>query len=126
MKTLLAGLALGLSLLLPAWAQDAAAPVAEAAAAVAEAAPAAPAEAAPVVAAVHKGDVAWMMVATAFVLMMSVPALALFYGGLVRSKNMLSVLMQVLTIVCVAALVWFAWGYSMAFTSTGTPFPKLL
>jgi ammonium transporter, Amt family len=75
---------------------------------------------------VSKGDVAWMMVATALVLMMSVPALALFYGGLVRTKNMLSVLMQVLTIVCVAALVWFAWGYSMAFTSTGTPFPKLV
>ena len=74
---------------------------------------------------VNKGDVAWMMVSTALVLMMSVPALALFYGGLVRAKNMLSVLMQVLTIVCVAALVWFGWGYSMAFTSTGTPFPAL-
>jgi Amt family ammonium transporter len=75
---------------------------------------------------VNKGDVAWMLVASALVLMMSVPALALFYGGLVRAKNMLSVLMQVLTIVCVAALVWFAWGYSMAFTSTGTPFPKII
>ena len=74
---------------------------------------------------VNKGDVAWMIVASALVLLMSIPALALFYGGLVRAKNMLSVLMQVLTIVCVAALVWFAWGYSMAFTSTGTPFPKL-
>jgi Amt family ammonium transporter len=75
---------------------------------------------------VNKGDVAWMLVASALVLMMSVPALALFYGGLVRAKNMLSVLMQVLTIVCVAALVWFAWGYSMTFTSTGTPFPKII
>lgn len=75
---------------------------------------------------VNKGDVAWMMVSTALVLMMSVPALALFYGGLVRAKNMLSVLMQVLTIVCVAALVWFGWGYSMAFTSTGTPFPTIV
>ena len=75
---------------------------------------------------VNKGDVAWMLVASALVLMMSVPALALFYGGLVRTKNMLSVLMQVLTIVCVAALVWFGWGYSMAFTSTGTPFPKIV
>ncbi|SOB81204.1 ammonium transporter [Sphingomonas guangdongensis] len=74
---------------------------------------------------VNKGDVAWMLISSALVLMMSVPALALFYGGLVRTKNMLSVLMQVLTIVCVAALVWFCWGYSMAFTSTGTPFPKL-
>jgi Amt family ammonium transporter len=52
--------------------------------------------------------------------MMSVPALALFYGGLVRAKNMLSVLMQVLTIVCVAALVWFGWGYSLSFTSTNS------
>ncbi|MGX7951390.1 ammonium transporter [Tsuneonella sp. HG249] len=80
----------------------------------------------PTVEMVDKGDVAWMLVASALVLMMSVPALALFYGGLVRAKNMLSVLMQVLTIVCVAALVWFAWGYSMAFTSTGTPFPSIV
>ncbi|MFM7379279.1 MAG: ammonia channel protein, partial [Erythrobacter sp.] len=75
---------------------------------------AAPAPFVPTAEMVNKGDVAWMMVSTAFVLMMSVPALALFYGGLVRAKNMLSVLMQVLTIVCVAALVWFGWGYSMA------------
>jgi Amt family ammonium transporter len=74
---------------------------------------------------VNKGDVAWMIVASALVLMMSIPALALFYGGLVRAKNMLSVLMQVLTIVCVASLVWFGWGYSMAFTSTGSAFPTL-
>jgi Amt family ammonium transporter len=86
---------------------------------------AAPAPFVPTADMVNKGDVAWMMVSTAFVLLMSVPALALFYGGLVRAKNMLSVLMQVLTIVCVAALVWFGWGYSMAFTSTGTPFPTL-
>ena len=75
---------------------------------------------------VNKGDVAWMMVASTLVLMMSVPALALFYGGLVRAKNMLSVLVQVLTIVCVAALVWFAWGYSMTFTSTGSAFPRIV
>jgi Amt family ammonium transporter len=68
---------------------------------------------------VNKGDVAWMLVSSALVLMMSVPALALFYGGLVRSKNMLSVLMQVFMIVSVAALVWCCWGYSMAF-STGS------
>ena len=85
----------------------------------------APAAFVPTAAMVNKGDVAWMLVSSALVLMMSVPALALFYGGLVRAKNMLSVLMQVLTIVCVAALVWFGWGYSIAFTSTGTPFPKL-
>ncbi len=81
------------------------------------AAPAAPVV--PTAAMVNKGDVAWMLVSTAFVLMMSVPGLALFYGGLVRAKNMLSVLMQVLTIVCVASLVWVCWGYSMAFTNGG-------
>jgi len=71
---------------------------------------------------VNKGDNAWMLISSALVLMMSVPALALFYGGLVRTKNMLSVLMQVFMIVSVAALVWCAWGYSMAFTGGSTPF----
>ena len=70
---------------------------------------------------VNKGDTSWMLVSSALVLMMSVPALALFYGGLVRTKNMLSVLMQVFMIVSVAALVWCCWGYSMAFTG-GSPF----
>jgi ammonium transporter, Amt family len=111
-----------------AFAQEAAEAVTEAAApVVAEVVEAAPAAfAGPTAEMVNKGDVAWMMVSTALVLMMSVPALALFYGGLVRAKNMLSVLMQVLTIVCVAALVWFGWGYSMAFTSTGTPWPTIV
>jgi ammonium transporter, Amt family len=68
---------------------------------------------------VNKGDTAWMLISSALVLMMSVPALALFYGGLVRTKNMLSVLMQVFMIVSIAALVWCCWGYSMAFTSGG-------
>jgi ammonium transporter, Amt family len=68
---------------------------------------------------VNKGDTAWMLVSSVLVLMMSVPALALFYGGLVRTKNMLSVLMQVFMIVSIAALVWVCWGYSMAFTSGG-------
>ncbi|MDI1296030.1 MAG: ammonium transporter, partial [bacterium] len=68
---------------------------------------------------VNKGDVAWMLVSAVLVLMMSVPGLALFYGGLVRSKNMLSVLMQVFMIVSVAGLVWCCWGYSIAFTSGG-------
>ena len=114
-----------------AWAQEATEAVGDVVADVATevavvAAPAAVEAFVPTADMVNKGDVAWMMVSTAFVLMMSVPALALFYGGLVRTKNMLSVLMQVLTIVCVAALVWFAWGYSMAFTSTGTPFPTIV
>ena len=79
----------------------------------------APAAAAPFTATadmVNKGDTAWMLTSSALVLMMSVPALALFYGGLVRAKNMLSVLMQVLAIVCIATLMWVGWGYSMAFT----------
>jgi Amt family ammonium transporter len=88
-----------------------------------EAAAAAPAAApfTPTAEMVNKGDTTWMLVSSALVLLMSVPALALFYGGLVRSKNMLSVLMQVLTIVSIAALVWVGWGYSLAFTA-GNPF----
>jgi len=72
----------------------------------------------------NKGDTAWMIVATAFVLMMSVPGLALFYGGLVRTKNMLSVLTQVFAIVCLVGLLWVFYGYSLAFTNGGglTPF----
>ncbi len=105
---------------LPAWAQEAANNAAEAAsnatAAVAEAAPAAAAAFTPTADMVNKGDTTWMLISSALVLMMSVPGLALFYGGLVRTKNMLSVLMQVLMIVCVASLVWVCWGYSMAFT----------
>ena len=68
---------------------------------------------------VNKGDVAWMLVSAVLVLMMSVPGLALFYGGLVRTQNMLSILMQVFMIVSVAGLVWCCWGYSIAFTSGG-------
>ncbi len=102
----------------PAWAQDAAA---EATAAVAEAAPAVAAAFTPTADMVNKGDTAWMLTSSVLVLMMSIPALALFYGGLVRSKNMLSVLMQVFMIVSIAALVWVGWGYSLAFTS-GNPF----
>jgi Amt family ammonium transporter len=66
---------------------------------------------------VDKGDTAWLLISSALVLLMSIPALALFYGGLVRTKNMLSLLMQVFMIVSVAALVWVSWGYSLAFTS---------
>ncbi len=70
----------------------------------------------------NKGDTAWMLVSTALVLMMSIPGLALFYGGLVRTKNMLSVCMQVFMIVAVAGLVWACWGYSLSFTGGPTPF----
>ncbi|MGZ5187075.1 MAG: ammonium transporter [Caldimonas sp.] len=64
----------------------------------------------------NKGDVAWMIVATALVIMMSVPALALFYGGLVRSKNMLSVLMQVFVTFSMVVVLWCLYAYSLAFT----------
>ena len=70
----------------------------------------------------NKGDTAWMLISSALVLMMSIPGLALFYGGLVRTKNMLSICMQVFMIVSVAGLVWACWGYSMSFTSGSTPY----
>jgi Amt family ammonium transporter len=69
--------------------------------------------------AVNKGDTAWMLVATAMVFLMSVPGLALFYGGLVRAKNMLSVLTQVFAIVSMVGLIWVVYGYSLAFTNGG-------
>ena len=90
-----------------------AAPTADAKPADASAAPAAAAAPAPVP---NKGDVAWMLMCTALVLLMSVPALALFYGGLVRSKNMLSVLMQVFVVFSLVTVLWCVYGYSIAFT----------
>jgi Amt family ammonium transporter len=131
MKRLLTLLALFGALSLaaaPAIAQDKPAdkPAAAAPAAAAPAAPAAPAAAAPAAPAAtvqatpaptpNKGDVAWMLTSTAFVLMMSVPALALFYGGMVRSKNMLSVLMQVFVTFSLITVLWCVYGYSLAFT----------
>ncbi|ALK95680.1 ammonia channel protein [Massilia sp. WF1] len=125
-------MALGSSL--PAMAQDAAKPAAAAAvaadaASAPAAAPAAPAAAAsaaatPAAAAAapaaaptpQKGDTAWMFVATLLVIMMTIPGLALFYGGLVRSKNMLSVLLQVFMIFAVIIVLWCIYGYSLAFT----------
>ena len=64
----------------------------------------------------NKGDTAWMLIATVLVLLMTIPGLALFYGGLVRTKNMLSVLSQVFAIVCLVAIIWVMYGYSLAFT----------
>ncbi|MFN3861598.1 MAG: ammonium transporter [Roseateles sp.] len=128
MKKLLAGLALAAGLLTPAaWAQDAASAPAAVAAAAAPAvdaasapAAAAPAEAASATAAPepvpNKGDTAWMMLSTLLVILMTVPGLALFYGGLVRSKNMLSVLMQVMVGFSLIVVLWFLYGYSFAFT----------
>ena len=144
MKKLLASLALGLSLLSGAavWAQaPAAAPAtataaseasvpavaapaaaasaampAAAAAVASPAAAAAPAAPAAPVAVPNKGDNAWMMVCTILVILMVIPGLALFYGGLVRSKNMLSVLMQVMVTFSMIVVLWFIYGYSLAFT----------
>ncbi len=70
-------------------------------------------------------NTAWILTSTALVLFMTLPGLALFYGGLVRSKNVLSVLMQCFSIACVASLLWFAAGYSIAFTEGGAYFGDL-
>ena len=98
---------LGLGLAGSAWGEEALKPAADVIAA-----------AAPLV---NKGDTAWMLISTALVAMMVIPGLALFYGGLVRSKNMLSVLMQVFMIFSLMIVLWFIYGYSIAFTE-GNPF----
>ena len=134
MKKLIASLALGLAawgFAGGAWAQAASAPESAAsasampAASAAAAAPAAasapdaaasaaaPAASAPVA---NKGDTAWMLVSTLLVIMMTIPGLALFYGGLVRSKNMLSVLMQVMVTFSMVVVLWCIYGYSLAFS----------
>ncbi|MBJ7535444.1 ammonium transporter [Rhodomicrobium vannielii ATCC 17100] len=120
---LLGATALGaMALVDPSLAQEAATAATDAAAA----APEAVAEAAAAVATtaakapelvISKADDTWVLVSTILVFMMSVPALALFYGGMVRTKNMLSVLTQVLAIQCVVMIIWFIYGYSLAFTA---------
>ena len=106
----------------PAAVAAAAAPeAASAPAAAASAAPAAGTAAAPAAAAAsapvaNKGDTAWMLVSTLLVIMMTIPGLALFYGGLVRSKNMLSVLMQVMVTFSMVVVLWMLYGYSLAFS----------
>ncbi|MDD5325307.1 MAG: ammonium transporter [Polaromonas sp.] len=122
MKKLLASLALGLSLLGGAAGVLAQAP----AAAIAASKSAVPAAAAPTAITAppaaasapvpNKGDTAWMMVSTLLVILMTIPGLALFYGGLVRSKNMLSVLMQVMVTFSMIVVLWLIYGYSLAFT----------
>ncbi len=139
MKKLLATLALGVSLLTAgtfALAQTAA-PAADAPAATASAPEAAAPAAAPAAAAAatdaaapaaapapvpNKGDTAWMTISTALVLFMTVPGLALFYGGLVRSKNMLSVLMQVFVVTALIYVLWAVYGYTLAFGGDGAYF----
>ena len=137
MKKLLASFILGLSLLsvgsavlaqAPATPEAAvAAPAAAEASAAAPAAPAAAAEAAPAEAPaaaapapkVDSGDTAWMLTSTLLVILMTIPGLALFYGGLGRSKNMLSVLMQVFVVFSLISLLWAIYGYSLAFSGEG-------
>ena len=130
MKRLFALLALvgAVALGAPAWAEEkvaAPAPTATAAAPIgmagmsgmaADAAAAAAAAAATPAPVVNKGDNAWVMMSAALVILMSIPGLALFYGGLVRTKNMLSVLMQVFTIFSLITVLWVVYGYSAAFT----------
>jgi Amt family ammonium transporter len=101
-KVLLAAAALAAACLAPAHAQDAATAVTAAASAVA-----------PVV---NKGDATWIIVATVLVIMMAVPGLPLFYGGMVRAKNMLSVMMQVMITFSLLGMLWCLYGYSLAFT----------
>ena len=125
MKLFIATLALGLAALSfsgTAAAQDTAASAPAAAASAAASAASGAAEAASAASAAasapvpNKGDTAWMMVSTLLVILMTVPGLALFYGGLVRSKNMLSVLMQVLVTFSLIVVLWAIYGYSLAFT----------
>ena len=82
----------------------------------AAAAPAPAAAAAPAAPTPNKGDTAWMLISTALVILMTIPGLALFYGGLVRTKNMLSILMQVFIIFALIIVLWCIYGYSFAFT----------
>jgi Amt family ammonium transporter len=70
----------------------------------------------------NKGDVSWLITATVLVILMTIPGLALFYGGMVRSKNVLSLLMQVFIVFCLASIVWAVYGYSIAFTAGDTQF----
>lgn len=144
MKKLLASLCLGLSLLAGGTAVLAQAPAAEAPAATAAAvaapeatapaaapsaeAPAAAAVAAPAEAPAPKldsGDTAWMLTSTLLVILMIIPGLALFYGGLGRSKNMLSVLVQVFVIFSMITVLWAIYGYSLAFAGAGKFFGGL-
>ena len=112
----------GLTVSIPAQAEDAKP------AATATAAPAADAAAAPAAAAVaptpNKGDTAWMLICTALVLLMTLPGLALFYGGLARSKDVLSIMIQCMVIFSLITVLWDVYGYSIAFTEGGAFFGK--
>ncbi len=132
MKKYFASIALSLAMLgspISALAQTASAPASAAPAAAAATAPAAAAPAAPAAPAaaasaaknpaafINSGDNAWMLTSTALVLMMTIPGLALFYGGMVRKKNVLATLMQSFAITCLVTVLWMVIGYSLAFTN---------
>ena len=104
-KTLIGASGVFLALALPALAQDAATTAAAAA-------PAPPA--------IDHGDTSWMLTSTALVLLMTVPGLALFYGGMVRKKNVLATVMQSFAITCLVTILWMIAGYSLAFTDGGS------
>src|SRR3989440_7780685 len=108
--------AVGAASILSLWALSAmaqtAAPAAPAAGAAAPAAPAAAAAAS----AINSGDTAWMLTSTALVLMMTIPGLALFYGGMVRKMNVLATVMQSFAVTCLVTVLWMIVGYSLAFT----------
>ena len=99
---------LGMLIAVPGFAEDAAPAAAAVVDAAAQAAAAAPVP--------NKGDTAWLITATMMVVMMAAPGLGLFYGGMVRAKNMLSVLMQTLVVFCLLGVLWAVYGYSLAFT----------
>ncbi|MDP3420787.1 MAG: ammonium transporter, partial [Thiobacillus sp.] len=120
MKKLFASLGLMALLLVPGmgWAQETMEPVMESVAEAVETVAAVAEEAAAPVP--DKGDTAWMMLSTLLVILMIIPGVALFYGGLVRAKNMLSVLTQVMAIFCMISILWAVYGYSLAFGDGGS------
>jgi ammonium transporter, Amt family len=109
----------------PGFAEDAPAADSPIVVAEADAAAEAPAAAPAVAPTPDKGDTSWMMVSTVLVILMTIPGLALFYGGMVRAKNMLSVLMQVFATFCLLAILWAVYGYSVAFTEGNAFFGSL-
>ena len=120
MKKLFASLGLMALLLVPGmgWAQETMEPVMESVSEAVETVAAVTEEAAEPVP--DKGDTAWMMLSTLLVILMIIPGVALFYGGLVRAKNMLSVLTQVMAIFCMISILWAVYGYSLAFGDGGS------
>jgi len=116
----LGGLAV-LAATMPALAQDASSAMSSAVSSASSAAADATTAAAPAAPALNSGDTAWMLTSMALVLMMTIPGLGLFYGGMVRKKNVLATVMQSFAITCIVTILWFVVGYSAAFTNDATP-----